>query len=909
MAEAVLVALGKIGNVLADEATKGLLAKLSEKVSNLIDLDDKIEGIAKQLNTMKNVIQQIGTPYLADKVVKGWIGEVRKLAYHVEDVMDKYSYHSLHVEKGFLKKCLKGSHYVRVFSQIADEVVKIEKEIKQVIELKEQWLQPSQLVHDPHTEMERQRSQDSFPELVKDEDLIGIEDNRRMMTEWLYSDEMETTVITVSGMGGLGKTTLVTNVYEREKVNFQTSAWMVVSQTYTLDALLRKLLEKVTEQPSSPNIDRMDVHDLKEEIKRKLKDRKCLIVLDDVWNKEVYSQMRDAFQNSHASRIIITTRNNHVAAVAHLTRRIDLKPLGNAHAFELFCRRVFYIKKDHEYECPSHLMKTARSIVDRCQGLPLAILSIGGVLSSRPQTQYSWEQICNQLSTELSKNDHLRAVLNLSYHDLSGDLRNCLLYCSLFPEDYPMSRESLVRLWVAEGFVCSKGNSTPEEVAEGNLTELIYRNMLEVKETDELGRVSTCTMHDIVRDLVLCVASEEQFVCANDYATLIHMNKDVRRLSSCGWKGNTALKIKLPRLRTLVSVGAISSMPAMPFSVSSESSYLTVLELQDSEITEVPAWIGTLFNLRYIGLRRTKVRSLPDSVEKLSNLQTLDIKQTNIETLPRGIAKIKNLRHLLADRYADEKQTEFRYFVGIQAPKELPNIEGLQTLETIQANKDLAEQLERMVQLRTLWIDNISSAECANIFAALSNMPLLSSLLLAGRDENEALCFESLQPMSTHLHKLIIRGKWAKGTLDCPIFRSHGENLKYLALSWCHLWEDEDPLGMLAPHLPNLTYLRLNNMRSANILVLSADSFPHLKSLTLKHMHNVDELNIIDGALPCIEGLYVVSLSKLDKVPQGIECLSSLKKLWLLGLPGGFKAQWDLNGMQQKMVHVQEVRV
>nr|UBY07058.1 NBS-LRR disease resistance protein [Dasypyrum villosum] len=798
MAEAVLVALGKIGNVLADEATKALLAKLSEKVSNLIDLDDKIEGIAKQLKTMNNVIQQIGTPYLADKVVKGWIGEVRKLAYHVEDVMDKYSYHSLHVEKGFLKKCLKGSHYVRVFSQIADEVVKIEKEIKQVIELKEQWLQPSQLVHDPHTEMERQRSQDNFPELVKDEDLIGIEDNRQMMTEWLYSDEMETTVITVSGMGGLGKTTLVTNVYEREKVNFQTSAWMVVSQTYTLEALLRKLLEKVAEQPSSPNIDRMDVHDLKEEIKRKLKDRKCLIVLDDVWKKEVYSQMRDAFQNSHASRIIITTRNNHVAAIAHSTRRIDLKPLGNAHAFELFCRRVFYIKKDHEYECPNHLMKTARSIVDRCQGLPLAILSIGGLLSSRPQTQYSWGQIYNQLSTELSNNDHLRAVLNLSYHDLSGDLRNCLLYCSLFPEDYPMSRESLVRLWVAEGFVCSKGNSIPEEVAEENLMELIYRNMLEVKETDELGRVSTCMMHDIVRDLALCVASEEQFVCANDYATLIHMNKDVRRLSSCGWKGNTALKIKLP--------------------LSSESSYLTVLELQDSEITEVPAWIGTLFNLRYIGLRRTKVRDLP-----------------------RGIAKIKNLRHLLADRYADEKQTEFRYFIGIQAPKELPNIEGLQTLETIQANKDLAGQLERMVQLRTLWIDNISSAECANIFAALSNMPLLSSLLLAGRDENEALCFEALQPMSAHLHKLIIRGKWAKGTLDCPIFRSHGENLKYLALS------------------------------CANILVLSADSFPHLKSLTLKHMHNVNELKIIDGALPCIEGLYVVSLSKLDKVPRGIE--------------------------------------
>ncbi|KAF7025612.1 hypothetical protein CFC21_037779 [Triticum aestivum] len=192
-----------------------------------------------------------------------------------------------------------------------------------------------------------------------------------------------------------------------------------------------------------------------------------------------------------------------------------------------------------------------------------------------------------------------------------------------------------------------------------------------------------------------------------------------------------------------------------------------------------------------------------------------------------------------------------------------------------------------MMQLRSLWIDNISAAECANIFATLSNMPLLSSLLLSARDENEALCFEALKPRSTHLHKLIVRGQWAKGTLECPIFCNYGENLEYLALSWCDVVED--PLGMLAPHLPNLTYLRLNNMRSANSLVLSADSFPLLKTLVLKDMPHVNELKIMDGALPCIDGLYVVSLSKLGKVPQGIESLGSLKKLWLLRLHRDFK--------------------
>ncbi|KAM0856249.1 hypothetical protein ACQ4PT_049244 [Festuca glaucescens] len=847
MAEAVLIAVTKIASIVTDEAVKGIIAKLSEKVTNLKELPLKIEQIRKQLTIMSNVIAKIGTVYLTDEVVRSWIGEVRNVAYHVEDVMDKYSYHVLQLkEERFLKKYfVKGTHYAKVFSEITDEVVRVEKEIQLVIQMKGQWLLPSQLVANPLTEMERQQSKDNFPGLVKDEDLVGIEENRALLTEWLYSEELDNTVITVSGMGGLGKSTLDSNVYEREKINFSAHAWIVVSQVYTLDALLRKLLWKIgyTEQPLS-------------------------------------------------------------AGISSPTHHLELLPLGNSDAFDLFCRRAFYNRKGHI--CPKDLEAIAISIVDRCHGLPLAIITIGSLLSSRQGLDF-WKNMYNQLRSELSNNDHVRAILNLSYHDLSGDLRNCFLYCSLFPEDHPMSRDSLVRLWVAEGFVLGKDKNTPEMVAEGNLMELIHRNMLEVVENDELGRVTTCKMHDIVRELAISVAKEERFASANDYGTMIQMGKDVRRLSSCGWKDNTALKLNLPHLRTVVALGVISPSPSMLSSILAQSNYLTVLELEDSEVTEVPTSIGSLFNLRYIGLRRTRVKSLPDNIENLSHLHTLDIKQTKIEKLPRGLFKIKKLRHLLADRYADEKQTEFRYFIGVQAPKELSSLEELQTLETVESSNDLAEQLRKLMQLRSVWIDNISAADCGNLFATLSTMPLLSSLLLSARDENEALCFQALQPTSTDLHRLIIRGQWAKGTLNCPIFLSHGKNLKYLALSWCHL--GEDPLGMLAPHMPNLTYLKLNNIRSANALVLAADSFPNLKTLVLKLMPDVKVININSGALPCIEGLFIVSLPKLDKVPQGIESLHSLKKLWLLSLHKDFRSKWLNNRMHQNMQHVPEVRV
>lgn len=181
---------------------------------------------------------------------------------------------------------------------------------------------------------------------------------------------------------------------------------------------------------------------------------------------------------------------------------------------------------------PPELKHVADQIVERCQGLPLALVSMGSLMSSRPKTEHTWNQVLKQFRSELSRTDDVQAILKLSYNDLTGNLRNCFLYCSLFPEDYTISRESLVRQWVAEGFAVAAEKNTPEDVAELNLVELITRNMLQVVDYDELGRVSTCKMHDIVRDLALSTAKREKFGSANHRGAMLLMEKDVRRFSS-----------------------------------------------------------------------------------------------------------------------------------------------------------------------------------------------------------------------------------------------------------------------------------------------------------------------------------------------------------------------------------------
>uniref|UniRef100_M8CMA5 Disease resistance protein RPM1 n=1 Tax=Aegilops tauschii TaxID=37682 RepID=M8CMA5_AEGTA len=843
-----------------------LSGRLSRKLDALKELPAKVQRIEIELNTMNDIIQDLGSTNLNNNVIKGWIGNVRKLSYRIEDVIDKYSYEALKLkDEGFLHRyIITGSRHVKVFSKIAEEVEEI------------------------HAKIDKQRSGSCFPELFSDEDIVGIDENRSKLIEWLATKDKESTVITVSGMGGLGKTTLVKNVYDREKVNFPDAhAWIVVSKEYDVIDLLGTLLTKIQhtqESTTPPPLSvgaKSDVYDLTEAINNILQDKKCLIVLDDVWNKDAYNQMCNAFQGIHGSRVMITTRMEDVAALAQPKRRLVLQPLGSTESFKLFCSRAFHNNLNRE--CPLELKTVATKVVERCRGLPLAIVSSGVLLSTKQPTEHAWNHMFNHLHSELRGDNHVQPILDLSYHDLPGDLRNVRnnhdVYVAVAgfavkkenstPEEVAegnlmeligrnmlevVERDELLR--VSTWFAVKKENSTPEEVAEGNLMELIGRNMLEVVERDELLRVSTCKMHDLVRDLALAVAKEERFGSANGPKEMIRMDKEVRRFSTCGWTDSKAIVgVKFPRLRTIMSLATASPCTNMLSSVLSGSSYLTVLELQDSAITQVPASIGDLFNLRYIGLRRTNIQSLPHTIDKLSNLETLDIKQTKVEKLPPGIVNIEKLRHLLADRFADEKQTEFRYFVGVEAPHMISNFQELQTLETIHASKDLSLQLQKMMKLQTVWVDNINASNCDDLLKTLSDMPLLSSLLLSACDENETLSFQALKPVSTNLHI---------NASSAQYFRAMGR------VSRC---------------------------------------FPKLKTLVLKRMPNVKQLEIKKGAIPAIDGIYIVSLSKLNMVPHGIESLETLKKLWMLDLHKDFKAQWNLNQMHNKMKDVPELRV
>ena len=90
------------------------------------------------------------------------------------------------------------------------------------------------------------------------------------------------------------------------------------------------------------------------------------------------------------------------------------------------------------------------------RSVPLAIMTISSLLASKGRNKLEWYDVCNSIGTGLKEDnnlDNMRKVLSLSYYDMPSHVRSCLLYLSMFPEDFEIKIDRLIWLWIAEGFI------------------------------------------------------------------------------------------------------------------------------------------------------------------------------------------------------------------------------------------------------------------------------------------------------------------------------------------------------------------------------------------------------------------------------------------------------------------------
>ncbi|KAL5981687.1 hypothetical protein ACLOJK_015750 [Asimina triloba] len=174
----------------------------------------------------------------------------------------------------------------------------------------------------------------------------------------------------------------------------------------------------------------------------------------------------DAFPDSNnGNMVLLTTRNKEVALCADANSHPhQLRFLNEDESCELFLKKV---SSGHETYLPGVDAESwlREEILGKYQGLPLAVVAIGGLLSRRKELR-EWQRILKGGWQLFEGENRMSGILALSYRDLPYYLKPCFLYLGIFPEDSKIPARKLIQLWAAEGFFPERGELALEEMGE-----------------------------------------------------------------------------------------------------------------------------------------------------------------------------------------------------------------------------------------------------------------------------------------------------------------------------------------------------------------------------------------------------------------------------------------------------------
>jgi disease resistance protein RPM1 len=622
MADALLVVLRKVALFLGEGALEKIGKEVVEAAPLMTDFEHSMKQIEGELSVLQAFINQVSAQRVSDKAFDAWLNQVRDAAHEVEDIIDEYAYLTAQAvdTSSFFKRKFHQIKNIAAWQKFPSQISQVEARIQRLSEMRNRY-------GFSLGEIDRNNNfQLSSHFCLSDSEIVGNADEIGKLTQWLLEEKQDRSLIAILGMGGLGKTAVASTVYKNQKIitSFDCHAWVIVSQTYQVEELLREIINQlIIKERASMESGFMTMSRIRlvEVIQSYLQDKKYFVVLDDVWDKDVWLILNYAFvRNRHGSKVLITSRRKDVSSLAADKYVIELKTLKDAESWELFCKKAFHASEDNI--CPENIRYWANKIVAKCQGLPLAIVTIGSILSYRDLKEQEWAFFFNQLSWQLANNPELNwisRVLKLSLNDLPSYLRSCFLYCSIFPEDYKIRRKMISKLWIAEGLVEERGDGTTmEEVAECYLMELTQRSLFEVTERKTCGRARTFLMHDLVREVTSIIAKKEKFsiALAHGGASTTQVAHEARRL--CIQRGaQTINSLRSSRLRSFILFDAEVPCSWIHDTVSCFR-LLRVLCLRFVNVEQVPSVVTELYNLRYLDMSYTKVKTVPASFGKSS---------------------------------------------------------------------------------------------------------------------------------------------------------------------------------------------------------------------------------------------------------------------------------------------------
>uniref|UniRef100_A0A0D9Z064 Pib variant protein n=1 Tax=Oryza glumipatula TaxID=40148 RepID=A0A0D9Z064_9ORYZ len=592
--------------------------------------------------------------------------------------------------------------------------------------------------------------------------LIGREKEMSEIIDLILKDNsQQVQVISVWGMGGLGKTTLVGGVYQSPKLSdkFDKYVFVTIMRPFNLVELLRSLAGRLHEGSSKKeelvenrvsskkSLASMELDQLTKQLERLLEKKRSLIVLDDFSDTSEWDQIKPMLFPllEKTSLIIVTTRKENIAN--HCSGKNgtvhNLQVLKPNDALCLLSEKVFEKATYLDKQKNPKLVKEAKQILKKCDGLPLAIVVIGGFLANRPKTPEEWRKLNENISAELEMNPELgmiRTVLEKSYDGLPYHLKSCFLYLSIFPEDQIISRRRLVHRWAAEGYSTAAHGKSAVEIADDYFMELKNRSMILPFQQSARSRksIDSCKVHDLIRDIAISKSMEENLVFRMEEGCSSYIHGAIRHLAiSSNWKGDKdEFKgiVDLSRIRSLSLFGYWE-----PFFVSSKMRFIRVLDFEGTRGLNYHHLdqIWKLIHLKFLSLRGcVGIDLLPDFLGNLRQLQMLDIRVHEEEgaMVPSGIrnAVLRDIGmltglHKLGVAGINRKNGEaFRLAIS-----NLSKLESLSSLKLYGNLKTLPEWIKELQHLVKLELVGARLLEHDVDMEFLGKLPKLEILVIA----------------------------------------------------------------------------------------------------------------------------------------------------------------------------------
>ncbi|GFQ02790.1 putative late blight resistance protein homolog r1a-6 [Phtheirospermum japonicum] len=493
---------------------------------------------------------------------------------------------------------------------------------------------------------------DASPRIEFGGKMVGVDEELGRIQYYLLNGRGPATkIVNLIGMAGIGKTALARELFEDQSISeyFDLRVWVTVGPKYHLEKILHCILAQVNLE-----IDKSWTKgDMEQMVFQSLMDRRLLIVFDDVWGKKLSIDLKKLLPPQCESGVMLTTRSKKAAYIESWFKYHHyMEPLNNEESWTLLRHKVFGGDKS----CPTQLEKAGRKIAENCEGLPLTIVIVADILSTKEKTPGFWDMVAEkQNSVFKDAYDQMSKVLLPSYKYLPQHLKACFLYLAVFPPNFEIPCSKLFMLWIAEGFLERDPTKTLEDIAMECLNELEGENVILVLRKSHDFGIKTCSLHSVFWHLCNREARKIRFshIMNTRADGSAHVLKSQRRLCvhnnvlfGIGDVHNSMASV--PDARSLLCTGPRHQYPVP---VCFGLKLLKILDALTVRFYEFPIQVLKLTRLKYLAL--TCNENVPTSISQLWNLQCLIVnKHTSIKSsenpsnLPIDIWDIKELKHL-----------------------------------------------------------------------------------------------------------------------------------------------------------------------------------------------------------------------------------------------------------------------